>query len=33
MERFPTDYASTSEDEFGSNRNSPKHARLVLLQP
>ncbi|XP_035176690.1 centrosomal protein of 170 kDa isoform X7 [Oxyura jamaicensis] len=26
--RFPTDYASTSEDEFGSNRNSPKHARL-----
>ncbi|XP_010834964.1 PREDICTED: centrosomal protein of 170 kDa isoform X5 [Bison bison bison] len=26
--RFPTDYASTSEDEFGSNRNSPKHTRL-----
>ncbi|XP_043914210.1 centrosomal protein of 170 kDa isoform X3 [Protopterus annectens] len=26
--RFPTDYASTSEDEFGSNRSSPKHARL-----
>ncbi|XP_029449832.1 centrosomal protein of 170 kDa isoform X3 [Rhinatrema bivittatum] len=26
--RFPPDYASTSEDEFGSNRNSPKHARL-----
>ncbi|RMC12571.1 hypothetical protein DUI87_10091 [Hirundo rustica rustica] len=24
----PSDYASTSEDEFGSNRNSPKHARL-----
>ncbi|XP_063523966.1 centrosomal protein of 170 kDa isoform X17 [Pongo pygmaeus] len=26
--RLPTDYASTSEDEFGSNRNSPKHTRL-----
>ncbi|XP_059504690.1 centrosomal protein of 170 kDa isoform X8 [Stegostoma tigrinum] len=26
--RFPTDYASTSEDEFGSNRSSPKHTRL-----
>ncbi|XP_051868293.1 centrosomal protein of 170 kDa isoform X3 [Pristis pectinata] len=26
--RFPTDYASTSEDEFGSNRSSPKHSRL-----
>ncbi|XP_009477977.1 centrosomal protein of 170 kDa isoform X2 [Pelecanus crispus] len=26
--RFRTDYASTSEDEFGSNRNSPKHTRL-----
>ncbi|XP_058881382.1 centrosomal protein of 170 kDa-like isoform X8 [Acipenser ruthenus] len=26
--RLPPDYASTSEDEFGSNRNSPKHARL-----
>ncbi|XP_072368621.1 centrosomal protein of 170 kDa isoform X2 [Scyliorhinus torazame] len=26
--RFPTDYASTSEDEFGSNRSSPKHCRL-----
>ncbi|XP_069787011.1 centrosomal protein of 170 kDa isoform X5 [Narcine bancroftii] len=25
---FPTDYASTSEDEFGSNRSSPKHTRL-----
>ncbi|KAF4798767.1 Centrosomal protein of 170 kDa [Turdus rufiventris] len=24
----PSDYASTSEDEFGSNRNSPKHTRL-----
>ncbi|XP_067411367.1 centrosomal protein of 170 kDa isoform X4 [Emydura macquarii macquarii] len=23
-----SDYASTSEDEFGSNRNSPKHTRL-----
>ncbi|MGH0145363.1 UNVERIFIED_CONTAM: hypothetical protein FKN15_021120 [Acipenser sinensis] len=26
--RLPPDYASTSEDEFGSNRNSPKHGRL-----
>ncbi|XP_066552556.1 centrosomal protein of 170 kDa isoform X3 [Amia ocellicauda] len=26
--RLPPEYASTSEDEFGSNRNSPKHARL-----
>ncbi|MGH0125691.1 UNVERIFIED_CONTAM: hypothetical protein FKN15_071739 [Acipenser sinensis] len=26
--RLPPDYASTSEDEFGSNRISPKHARL-----
>eukprot|EP00062_Callorhinchus_milii_P013266 gi/632961177/ref/XP_007896612.1/ PREDICTED: centrosomal protein of 170 kDa isoform X2 [Callorhinchus milii] len=26
--RFPTEYASTSEDEFGSNRSSPKHTRL-----
>ncbi|XP_014345172.1 centrosomal protein of 170 kDa isoform X5 [Latimeria chalumnae] len=26
--RFPTDYASTSEDEFASSRNSPKHIRL-----
>ncbi|XP_051775071.1 centrosomal protein of 170 kDa isoform X2 [Erpetoichthys calabaricus] len=26
--RMPPDYASTSEDEFGSNLNSPKHARL-----
>ncbi|XP_041108765.1 centrosomal protein of 170 kDa-like isoform X2 [Polyodon spathula] len=26
--RLPPDYASTSEDEFGSNRNSPKHSRL-----
>ncbi|XP_053567116.1 centrosomal protein of 170 kDa isoform X1 [Bombina bombina] len=26
--RIPPEYASTSEDEFGSNRNSPKHARL-----
>ncbi|XP_056616731.1 centrosomal protein of 170 kDa isoform X4 [Triplophysa dalaica] len=26
--RVPPEYASTSEDEFGSNRNSPKHARL-----
>lgn len=25
---MPPEYASTSEDEFGSNRNSPKHARL-----
>lgn len=26
--RLPPEYASTSEDEFGSNRNSPKHVRL-----
>uniref|UniRef100_A0A671S273 Centrosomal protein of 170 kDa-like n=1 Tax=Sinocyclocheilus anshuiensis TaxID=1608454 RepID=A0A671S273_9TELE len=26
--RLPPEYASTSEDEFGSNRNSPKHIRL-----
>lgn len=26
--RLPSECASTSEDEFGSNRNSPKHARL-----
>ncbi|XP_056326266.1 centrosomal protein of 170 kDa isoform X2 [Danio aesculapii] len=26
--RVPPEYASTSEDEFGSNRNSPKHIRL-----
>ncbi|XP_066534518.1 centrosomal protein of 170 kDa isoform X4 [Hoplias malabaricus] len=26
--RLPPEYASTSEDEFGSNRNSPKHGRL-----
>ncbi|XP_017546053.2 centrosomal protein of 170 kDa isoform X4 [Pygocentrus nattereri] len=26
--RVPPEYASTSEDEFGSNRNSPKHGRL-----
>ncbi|KAG9334180.1 hypothetical protein JZ751_008539 [Albula glossodonta] len=26
--RLPPEYVSTSEDEFGSNRNSPKHARL-----
>ncbi|KAM4692991.1 centrosomal protein of 170 kDa isoform 2-T2 [Discoglossus pictus] len=26
--RIPPEYASTSEDEFGSNRNSPKHTRL-----
>ncbi|XP_035387330.1 centrosomal protein of 170 kDa isoform X3 [Electrophorus electricus] len=26
--RMPPEYASTSEDEFGSNRNSPKHGRL-----
>ncbi|XP_030628236.1 centrosomal protein of 170 kDa [Chanos chanos] len=26
--RLPPEYASTSEDEFGSNRNSPKHTRL-----
>ncbi|XP_069035933.1 centrosomal protein of 170 kDa isoform X3 [Lepisosteus oculatus] len=26
--RFAPEYASTSEDEFGSNRNSPKHGRL-----
>lgn len=26
--RLPHEYASTSEDEFGSNRNSPKHTRL-----
>ncbi|XP_036402425.1 centrosomal protein of 170 kDa-like isoform X2 [Megalops cyprinoides] len=26
--RLPQEYASTSEDEFGSNRNSPKHGRL-----
>ncbi|MEE6475284.1 hypothetical protein FKM82_010684 [Ascaphus truei] len=26
--RIPLEYASTSEDEFGSNRNSPKHTRL-----
>lgn len=24
---MPPEYASTSEDEFGSNRNSPKHLR------
>ncbi|XP_048865158.1 centrosomal protein of 170 kDa-like isoform X6 [Brienomyrus brachyistius] len=26
--RLPPEYASTSEDEFSSSRNSPKHARL-----
>ncbi|XP_042592634.1 centrosomal protein of 170 kDa-like isoform X4 [Cyprinus carpio] len=26
--RLPPEYASTSEDEFGSNRNSPKHIHL-----
>ncbi|XP_052469270.1 centrosomal protein of 170 kDa isoform X5 [Carassius gibelio] len=26
--RLPPEYASTSEDEFGSNRNPPKHIRL-----
>ncbi|XP_028845212.1 centrosomal protein of 170 kDa isoform X2 [Denticeps clupeoides] len=26
--RLPPEYASTSEDEFGSNLNSPKHGRL-----
>uniref|UniRef100_A0A673KSH4 Centrosomal protein of 170 kDa-like n=1 Tax=Sinocyclocheilus rhinocerous TaxID=307959 RepID=A0A673KSH4_9TELE len=26
--RLPPEYASTSEDEFGSNRNSPKHIRM-----
>ncbi|XP_075718724.1 centrosomal protein of 170 kDa isoform X2 [Rhinoderma darwinii] len=26
--RLPPEYASTSEDEFGTNRNSPKHSRL-----
>lgn len=26
--RLPPEYASTSEDEFGSNRNFPKHVRL-----
>nr|XP_055049627.1 centrosomal protein of 170 kDa-like [Misgurnus anguillicaudatus] len=26
--RLPPIYASTSEDEFGFNRNSPKHIRL-----
>ncbi|XP_052428715.1 centrosomal protein of 170 kDa isoform X7 [Carassius gibelio] len=26
--RLPPEYASTSEDEFGSNRNSPKHVHL-----
>ncbi|XP_069464051.1 centrosomal protein of 170 kDa isoform X3 [Ambystoma mexicanum] len=26
--RLPSECASTSEDEFGSNRNSPKHTRL-----
>ncbi|MBN3309257.1 CE170 protein, partial [Amia calva] len=31
--RLPPEYASTSEDEFGSNRNSPKHARLRAVTP
>ncbi|XP_028829729.1 centrosomal protein of 170 kDa isoform X2 [Denticeps clupeoides] len=31
--RVPVEYASTSEDEFGSNRHPTKHARPIPLAP